>query len=112
MAPELALAALKRAPRDASVLDPMCGSHRPAGLYSAPDGRSAEELAEVVCDHFSACLLMPRRLLRRDWSTGLRKISPLAHRYQVSKPAMDVRLHQLGLTEPYRAATPKSPDSA
>lgn len=73
------------------------------GLYRAARGYSAEERAERVCDRFAAALLMPKVLLRADWSDGLQDIAKLAKRYHVSRAAMNVRLSQLGLIE----ATPR-----
>ena len=72
----------------------------PEGLYRAFGGERGEAPAERVCDHFSGCLLMPKLLLRRDWTSGLQDIGRLARRYQVSKAAMEVRLRQTGLIEP------------
>jgi IrrE N-terminal-like domain len=72
----------------------------PGGLYRSWDGRTADELAERVCDHFAGCLLMPKLLLRRDWTSGVQDVSVLARRYDVSRAAMDVRLRQIGLIEP------------
>lgn len=70
------------------------------GLYPATRGYSAEERTERVCDRFAAALLMPKVLLRADWSDGLQDIARLAKRYHVSRAAMSVRLSQLGLIEP------------
>lgn len=70
------------------------------GLYPATCGYSADERAERVCDRFAAALLMPKVLLRADWTDGLQDIARLAHRYHVSRAAMTVRLNQLGLIEP------------
>lgn len=72
----------------------------PDGLYRTWGGQRGEAPAERVCDHFSACLLMPKMLLRRDWTSGMQEPARLARRYHVSKAAMEVRLRQLGLTEP------------
>jgi Zn-dependent peptidase ImmA (M78 family) len=72
----------------------------PEGLYRTFGGERGEAPAERVCDHFSACLLMPKLPLRRDWTSGLQDAARLARRYQVSKAAMEVRLRQLGLAEP------------
>lgn len=70
------------------------------GLYPATRGYSSEERTERVCDRFAAALLMPKVLLRADWSDGLQDIARLAKRYHVSRTAMSVRLSQLGLIEP------------
>jgi len=70
------------------------------GLYRGAYGESPEQLAERVCDRFAAALLMPKTLLRRDWTSGLQQLAGLARRYQVSKAAMEVRLREIGLIEP------------
>ncbi|MGA2471281.1 MAG: ImmA/IrrE family metallo-endopeptidase [Solirubrobacteraceae bacterium] len=69
-------------------------------LYAASAMHSSEEQAERVCDHFAACLLMPKMLLRRDWTSGIQEPVRLARRYQVSKTALEIRLRELGLIEP------------
>jgi Zn-dependent peptidase ImmA (M78 family) len=79
----------------------------PDGLYRTWGGRTAQELAERVCDHFAGCLLMPKMLLRRDWTNRMQDPSRLARRYHVSRAAMEVRLRQTGLIEPTeRCGTP------
>jgi hypothetical protein len=71
------------------------------------DGRvSARTQAERLADYFAGCLLMPerdvRRLARQDQASDT-----LAQRFQVSTRAMEVRLSQLGLSEPQpRCSTP------
>lgn len=72
----------------------------PGGLYRSWDGRTAGELAERVCDHFAGCLLIPKVLLRREWTSGVQNVGLLARRFNVSRAAMSVRLHQTGLIEP------------
>jgi len=56
--------------------------------------------AERLADHFAACLLTPKLLVKRYWGQGPRTVSSLAHRFGVSPQAMSYRLDQLGLTEP------------
>jgi Zn-dependent peptidase ImmA (M78 family) len=73
------------------------------GLYPATALYTAEERAERVADRFAAALLMPKLQIRRDWTDGLQEVGILARRYNVSRPAMEVRLRQLGLL----AATPR-----
>jgi predicted transcriptional regulator len=63
-------------------------------------GVTSDEAAERICDHFAACLLMPKLQLKRDWSSGQQDTGGLARRYNVSKAAMEVRLRTLGLLEP------------
>lgn len=64
-------------------------------------------LIEQVCDYFAACLLMPKRLVKRAWGQGLRDVQSLAAYFDVSPQAMHIRLQTLGLVErPARCRTP------
>jgi Zn-dependent peptidase ImmA (M78 family) len=69
-------------------------------LYPAAGDMSAGERAEQVCDHFAACLLIPRLWLKRAWASGEQSTSSLAKHFDVSRAAMSVRLRQIGLVEP------------
>lgn len=61
---------------------------------------------EKVCDHFAACLLMPKKLVKRVWGEGLRDAVSLAAHFDVSPQAMHIRLQTLGLIErPARCRT-------
>lgn len=82
------------------VLDDGLATQLQGGLYPAGGGFTAAERTEWICDYFAACLLMPKLLVRRDWTAGLQRIVPLARRYEVSTQAMRVRLEHLGLLEP------------
>jgi hypothetical protein len=53
--------------------------------------------AERVCNHFAACSLMPRVLLKRDWGNRIQNPAALAKRYGVSQSAMTIRLRDIGL---------------
>jgi predicted transcriptional regulator len=68
-------------------------------LYRGRPGQSAHEQAEHVADYFAACLLMPKRVVKRLWCQGHQDIALLAERLQVSPAALRYRLDQLGLTE-------------
>lgn len=59
------------------------------------------ERAELICDYFAACLLMPKRLLVRVWTTGGSRLprTDLARLFGVSPQALDIRLKALGLVE-------------
>jgi hypothetical protein len=70
------------------------------GLYPSQPGRPAHDRVERVCDAFAAALLMPKTMVRRDWTTGMQSIPDLARRYGVSRPAMEYRLKSLGLLPP------------
>lgn len=81
------------------------------------DGRiTAEQQRERTADYFSACVLMPKRLVKRYWGEGHNRPDDLAAIFEVSEVAMRFRLDQLGLTEPrsrcdrprsYRRALPR-----
>lgn len=70
-----------------------------AALYPADMGQSADDRAERICDHFAGCLLMPRPWVKRAWAQGMQDADRLAAHFDVSRPAMEVRLRQIGLTE-------------
>jgi Zn-dependent peptidase ImmA (M78 family) len=55
---------------------------------------------EYIADYFAACVLMPKRLVKRAWGEGTQRLSDLAEAFDVSLQAMEVRLTQLGLVEP------------
>jgi Zn-dependent peptidase ImmA (M78 family) len=62
--------------------------------------------AEVVADYFAGCVLMPKRLLAAAYYDGIQRPSDLAELFDVSEPAIRVRLHQVGLGEaPHQSAT-------
>jgi hypothetical protein len=71
-----------------------------AKLYAGTDRRTAAEQAEQVADYFAGCVLLPRRLLKRAWGNGVQTPSKLARVFEVSARAADVRLAQVGLSEP------------
>lgn len=75
-------------------------------LYHDQVGASAHEQSEWVADYFAACLLMPKRTVKRLWGQGHQEIGALAERLQVSPAALRYRLSQLGLTEPARRCAP------
>jgi Zn-dependent peptidase ImmA (M78 family) len=62
--------------------------------------QDSTELAELACEYFAACLLMPGRWLRRAWAQGTRDPRTLARRFGVTQAAVKVRLLQLGLIDP------------
>ena len=53
--------------------------------------------AEAAADYFAACLLMPKRLVKRHWGEGTQSVSALARVFAVSPVAMARRLEHLGL---------------
>jgi len=54
---------------------------------------------ERICDHFAACLLMPRPVVKRAWGSGIQDIEALARLFKVSVSAMQIRRDYLGLTD-------------
>ena len=61
---------------------------------------------EQVCDYFAACLLMPKKLVKRAWGQGLHEETDLAEEFFVSTQAMHIRLQTLGLIDrPVRCNT-------
>jgi Zn-dependent peptidase ImmA (M78 family) len=68
-------------------------------LYSDRPFQTASEQAERVADYFAACLLMPKRVVKRLWFEGPQSIERLVEKLKVSPTAVRYRLDQLGLTE-------------
>ena len=69
-------------------------------LYPTESGMSAAERRERICDHFAACLLMPRPWVKHLYcDLRVQDATRLAHRFAVSPQAMRYRLNLLGLTE-------------
>jgi Zn-dependent peptidase ImmA (M78 family) len=60
----------------------------------------SEEQAEQAADYFAGCVLMSRLQLKRAWTQGLQRPSVLARHFRVSERAVNVRLAQVGLSEP------------
>jgi predicted transcriptional regulator len=69
-------------------------------LYPTIRERSPEDRAEDICNHFAACVLMPKGWIKRDWGEGIQQIDRLARRYDVSRQAMGWRVEQLRLRMP------------
>lgn len=59
--------------------------------------RQHKRHAERICNHFAACLLMPRPWVVQDWRGGTHDAPSLARRYHVSTEAMRRRLTELRL---------------
>lgn len=68
-------------------------------LYHDRPTSTAHEQAERVADYFAACLLMPKRVVKRLWGQQHQDIGQLANMLRVSPAALQYRLDQLGLTE-------------
>lgn len=68
-------------------------------LYHDRSFQTADEQAERVADYFAACLLMPKRMMKRLWCQGNQNIVRLAEMLTVSPQAVRYRLDQIGLTD-------------
>jgi hypothetical protein len=66
-----------------------------AYLYPA-----APEDVEAIADHFAASLLMPKLWVKRAWYSGIQDIRELSKLFWVSPAAMQLRLLNLGISEP------------
>lgn len=66
-------------------------------IYPATASMSSHDRAEMVCDYFAGCLLVPKVWLRRAWTSGIQRPEALAHHFQVSRSAIETRLSQTGL---------------
>lgn len=65
-------------------------------LYPPAGGLTSAERAERVCDHFAACLLMPKDRVEELWRKDS-NVSTVARTFGVSWAAMRFRLLGLGL---------------
>jgi Zn-dependent peptidase ImmA (M78 family) len=69
-------------------------------VLDAPYKRVARaDHAEEVADYFAASLLMPKRLVKRLWASGLQDTRLLARHFKVSVSAMRWRLDELHLDD-------------
>lgn len=68
--------------------------------YPARFGMTSGQRQEQVADYFAACVLMPRRWVKRAWGNGIQDVNRLARMFEVSREAMRYRLRALGLLEP------------
>ena len=73
-------------------------------LHAHLPAERRHDRAERICNHFAACLLMPRTWIKHDWGYGLQTVERLRRRYAVSAEAMAIRLADLGLYTPIRRA--------
>ena len=81
-------------------------------LYPSTFTTDADRQAELAADYFAACLLMPKRLVKRLWGEGVQRTTDLANAFGVSEVAMRYRLEQLGLVDRRaRCAHSTRPDS-
>jgi predicted transcriptional regulator len=75
-------------------------------LYADRLTSSAHQQAERVADYFAACLLMPKRAVKRVWYQGPQDVTRGATMFRVSAAAFRYRLDQIGLTERRRCPGP------
>ncbi|MFI6291949.1 ImmA/IrrE family metallo-endopeptidase [Nonomuraea sp. NPDC050790] len=71
-------------------------------IYGDTSGKPSDKRAELLCDHFAACLLMPRPWVKRLWTQETQDVRVLAATFNVSPAAMSLRLQHLGLVEQHR----------
>jgi len=81
-------------------------------IYSGIPAKDRAARIEQVCDYFAGCLLMPRPWVKRLYYSGVRDPAELARHFEVSQPAMNVRLNQIGLAEPTPRCLPLPKDWA
>lgn len=70
--------------------------HKSLGYGDA--GKQTQQI-ENICNHFAACLLMPRTWIKRAWANGVQDVSALAGLFNVSEEAMERRLKFLGYVD-------------
>ncbi|MBV9487128.1 MAG: ImmA/IrrE family metallo-endopeptidase [Frankiaceae bacterium] len=66
------------------------------------DKRRHDQQIELICNHFAACVLMPRTWVKRAWANGIQGEEELAGLFKVSVEAMHTRLVYLGFLEDTR----------
>jgi Zn-dependent peptidase ImmA (M78 family) len=80
-------------------------------IYADRRGKPDEDRAEAMCDYFAACLLMPRLWVKRLWAQGVQDTAQLATRFYVSPKALNRRLEELGLIDPWSRRHPVERDN-
>lgn len=75
-------------------------AHEDAIYRHLPKGPARDRFVEAICDHFAACLLMPKAWVKSLWGQGVQDLRGLAWRFEVSQQAMLIRLQVLGLVKP------------
>ena len=74
----------------------------PTTVYGLPP-------AEYAAEYFAGCVLMPGRWVKAAFYHGIQQPNELAAMFAVSPRAMEVRLSQLGLSEPPAQRVSMSP---
>jgi Zn-dependent peptidase ImmA (M78 family) len=67
---------------------------------------------EYLAEYFAGCVLMPKAWIKAAFCSGLQHPAELAEHFHVSERAMEVRLSQLGLSEPNQVAHPTTSHAA
>ncbi|GAA1771618.1 ImmA/IrrE family metallo-endopeptidase [Nostocoides vanveenii] len=75
-------------------------------LYTGSRSADTAKQAEQAADYFAGCALMPKLLVKRAWGNRRQSPEALAQLFDVSPRAAEVRLAQLGLTEPMARCAP------
>ncbi len=57
------------------------------------------KLVEGICNHYAACLLMPRTWVKNAYAHGIQDVAALAGLFNVSEEAMHNRLVYLGIVD-------------
>lgn len=78
-------------------------------LYRGTALHDSATQAEQAADYFAGCALVPRKLLKRAWASGLQTVPALAYHFDVSTKAIEVRLAQTGLRDPVERCRRTSP---
>ncbi len=69
-------------------------------IYPATFSLSHKQRAEMTCDYFAGCLLVPKTWLKRAWGNGIQSLPALSETFAVSQQAIQTRLLQTGLIDP------------
>jgi hypothetical protein len=64
---------------------------------------------EYVAEYFAGCVLMPKRWVKSAFYQGVQHLDEQAELFDVSPRAIEVRLSQLGLSEPMSPPAPRRP---
>lgn len=72
------------------------------GQLGRGDKELQHRLRERICDQFAAHFLVPDRLLKQAWTSGLQDLSALAGLFTVSEETMQIRLENEGFLEDNR----------
>ncbi len=68
-------------------------------IYAEFPEAERDAMVERICDHFAACLLMPRTWVHAAYFGGTHGVIDLARMFGVSSSAMSIRLRHLGIKQ-------------